>query len=146
MKRTARLYFFAVSVMGLSIFFILHLGSQLSPPVSPMSTEFVAHSTEHLADIGDHSFSASVESSLWDNANDPLTRLFLQLFVVIAVCYVVGWIFTRCGQPAVVGEMMAGVFLGPSVFGLVAPHAFQFVFATSSLGALRLFSQIGVCL
>src|SRR6266436_1051163 len=146
MKRTAQLYFFVVSVMGLGIFFMLHLGSQLAPPVSTLSTKFVAHSTEHLADIGDSSFSASVESNLQENANDPLSRLFLQLFVVIAVCYVIGWIFTRCGQPAVVGEMMAGVFLGPSVFGLLAPHAFQFVFATSSLGALRLFSQIGVCL
>src|SRR5713101_1880935 len=146
MKRTAQLYFFVVSVMGLGIFFMLHLGSQLAPPVSPPSTNFVAHSTEHLADIGDSSFSASVEANLQENANDPLSRLFLQLFVVIAVCYVIGWIFTRCGQPAVVGEMMAGVLLGPSVFGLLAPHAFQFVFATSSLGALRLFSQIGVCL
>ena len=146
MKRTAQLYFFVVSVMGLSIFFMLHLGSQVAPPVSPMSTKFVAHSTEHLADIGDSSFSASVKSSLQENANDPLSRLFLQLFVVIAVSYAVGWIFTRCGQPAVVGEMMAGVLLGPSIFGLLAPNAFQFVFAPSSLGALRLFSQIGVCL
>src|SRR5262249_24064223 len=55
-------------------------------------------------------------------------------------------IFTRFGQPAVVGEMMAGVLLGPSVFGLLAPAAFQFVFAASSRGALRLFSQICVCL
>jgi len=146
MKRTAQLYFFVVSVMGLGIFFMLHLGSQLAPPVSTLSTKSVAHSTEHLADIGDSSFSASVESSLLENANDPLSRLFLQLFVVIAVSYAVGWIFTRCGQPAVVGEMMAGVLLGPSIFGLLAPKAFQFVFAPSSLGALRLFSQIGVCL
>src|SRR5206468_9184987 len=146
MKRTAQLYFFVVSVMGLSIFFMLHLGSQVAPPVSPMSTKFVAHSTEHLADIGDSSFSASVKSSLQENANDPLSRLFLQLFVVIAVSYAVGWLFTRCGQPAVVGEMMAGILLGPSLFGLLAPDAFQFVFAASSLEPLRLFSQIGVCL
>src|SRR5712692_1662564 len=99
MKRTAQWYFFVVSVMGLGIFFMLHLGSQLAPPVSPPSTNFVAHSTEHLADIGDSSFSASVEANLQENANDPLSRLFLQLFVVIAVCYVIGWIFTRCRQP-----------------------------------------------
>jgi Kef-type K+ transport system membrane component KefB len=87
-----------------------------------------------------------VESSLHDNANDPLTRLFLQLFIVIAVSYLIGWIFAYFGQAAVVGEMMAGVLLGPSVFGLLTPAAFQFVFAASSLGALRLLSQIGVCL
>jgi Kef-type K+ transport system membrane component KefB len=132
--------------MGLGIFFILQAGNQLPSPVFPPSTESIARVNPHLAGAGDSSFSASVESSLRENANDPLSRLFLQLFVVVAVSYVVGWIFTRCRQPAVVGEMMAGVFLGPSVFGLLAPHAFQFVFATSSLGALRLFSQIGVCL
>src|SRR5207247_8094449 len=93
-----------------------------------------------------HSFSGSVESRLLDNSNDPFTRVFLPLFIVIGVSYFVGWIFSRFGQPAVVGEMMAGVLLGPSVFGLLAPTAFQFIFATSSLSALRLFSQIGVCL
>ena len=143
MKRTVQLYFLVVAVMGLGIFFILQAGNQLP---SPISTESIAHITPHLAGAGNSSISASVASSLRDNANDPLSRLFLQLFVVIAVSYLVGWIFTRCGQPAVVGEMMAGVLLGPSVFGLLAPHAFQFVFATSSLGALMLFSQIGVCL
>jgi Kef-type K+ transport system membrane component KefB len=58
----------------------------------------------------------------------------------------VGWAFTRGGQPAVLGEMMAGILLGPSLFGLVAHQAFLFVFAPASLDALRLFSQIGVCI
>ncbi len=81
-----------------------------------------------------------------ENATDPLSRFFLQLFVVIAVSYAVGWLFTRCGQPAVVGEMMAGVLLGPSLFGWVAPGVFQYVFAASSLEPLHLLSQVGVCL
>jgi len=146
MKRTALYYFFMVSVVGLGIFFILRAGNQLSAPALPLSTQSNSQITPHLTGTGDYSFSAAVESSLWGNANDPLTRLFLQLFVVTAVSYLVGWIFTHLGQPAVVGEMMAGVLLGPSVFGLLAPAAFRFVFAPSSLGALGLFSQIGVCL
>ena len=87
-----------------------------------------------------------MEHRLLQNAEDPLTRFFLQLFVVIVVSNAIGWIFTRGGQPAVVGEMMAGILLGPSLFGLVVPNAFQFVFAASSLEPLRLLSQIGVCL
>src|SRR5713101_7326084 len=146
MKRTAQLYLIIVSIVGLGIFFILHLGSHLPPPIPSISAEAAAQATRHVTDASNSSFSASLESSLRENATDPLSRLFLQLFVVIAVSYAVGWIFTRCGQPAVVGEMMAGVLLGPSIFGLLAPKAFQFVFAPSSLGALRLFSQIGVCL
>ena len=42
--------------------------------------------------------------------------------------------------------MAAGILLGPSLFGLLAPGAFGFVFQPSTLGALQLFSQIGVCL
>jgi len=57
-----------------------------------------------------------------------------------------GWAFVRLGQPGVVGEMVAGILLGPSLFGLIAPGAFHFVFPVGSLGALQLFSQIGVCL
>ena len=146
MIRTAPFYFFVVAAVGLGIFFILRAGNQLPEPALPLSTQSSSQITPHLTGAGDYSFSGSVKSTLLDNANDPLTRLFLQLFIVIVVSCLVGWIFTHVGQPAVVGEMMAGVLLGPSVFGLLAPTAFQFVFATPSLGALRLFSQIGVCL
>jgi len=146
MKRTAQLYLIIVSIVGLGIFFILHLGSQLPSPVSKLATESVAVTGPHLTDVGDSSFLALVESNLRQNSNNPLSRLFLQLFIIIGASGVVGWIFTRYGQPAVIGEMVAGVLLGPSLFGLLAPNVFHFVFATSSLDALGLFSQIGVCL
>jgi Kef-type K+ transport system membrane component KefB len=42
--------------------------------------------------------------------------------------------------------MVAGILLGPSLFGLLAPNVFNFIFAVSSLDTLRLLSQIGVCL
>ena len=146
MKRTAQLYLIIVSIVGLGIFFILHLGSHLPPPISSISAEAAAQATPHVTDASNSSFFASVESSLRQNGANPLSRLFLQLFVIIGASGVVGWIFARCGQPAVVGEMMAGILLGPSFFGLLAPNVFHFVFATSSLDTLRLFSQIGVCL
>ena len=146
MKRTAQLYLLIVSIVGLGIFFILHVGSQLPSPVSRLSTEPAAAATLHSADVSDSSFFASVKSSLRQNATSPLSRLFLQLFIIIGASGVVAWIFTRCGQPAVIGEMVAGILLGPSLFGLLAPNAFQFIFAASSLDALRLLSQIGVCL
>jgi Kef-type K+ transport system membrane component KefB len=144
-KRAALFYFFMVTAVGLGILFILRAGNQLPAPAVRVSAQSGSQ-TPHLAGPADYSFSAGVKSNLWDNANDPLGRLFLQLFIIIVVSYLVGRIFTRFGQPAVVGEMMAGVLLGPSVFGFLAPGAFQFVFTGSSLGALGLFSQIGVCL
>src|SRR5438034_5911310 len=146
MKRTAQLYLIIVSIVGLGIFFILHLGSQLPSPVSRLSTEPIAATTPHSADVSNCSFFALVESNLRQNSTSPLSRLFLQLFIIIGASGVVGWTFTRCRQPAVIGEMVAGILLGPSLFGLLAPNVFHFVFAASSLDALRLLSQIGVCL
>jgi Kef-type K+ transport system membrane component KefB len=146
MKRTVQLYLVIVSIVGLGIFFILDVGSELPPPVSRLSTGPVAVTTPHLSDVSDSSFFASVESNLRQSATNPLSRLFLQLFIILGASGVVAWMFARCGQPAVIGEMVAGILLGPSLFGLLAPNAFQFIFAASSLDALRLLSQIGVCL
>src|SRR5262245_40671248 len=146
MKRTVQLYLLIVSIVGLGIFFILHVGSQLPSPVSRLSTEPVAAPAPHSINVSDSSFFATVKSNLLQNATNPLSRLFLQLFVVISASGVVAWLFNRCGQPAVIGEMVAGILLGPSLFGLLAPNAFNFIFAASSLDALRLLSQIGVCL
>src|SRR6185436_16271452 len=52
----------------------------------------------------------------------------------------------RFRQPAVIGEMLAGILLGPSLLGWLWPQAQAFVFPATSLGALRLLSQIGVVL
>ncbi|PYK50955.1 MAG: cation/H(+) antiporter, partial [Verrucomicrobia bacterium] len=145
-KRTAQLYLIIVSIVGCGIFFILQLGSQLPQPVSRLSTEPAAVTAPYSTDVSNSSFFASVESNLRQNATNPLSRLFLQLLIIIGASGVVAWIFTRCGQPAVIGEMVAGILLGPSLFGLLAPNAFQFIFAASSLDALRLLSQIGICL
>src|SRR5436309_2138144 len=119
MKRAAQLYLIIVSIVGLGIFFILHAGSHLPSPVSQVATEPVAATTPHSTDVGGSSFFASVKSNLWQSATNPLSRLFLQLLIIISASGVVAWIFTRWGQPVVIGEMVAGVLLGPSLFGLL---------------------------
>jgi len=146
MKRTAQLYLLIVSVVGLGILFILQVGSKLPAPAPALSTQSTAQHTQQITYASDSSVLGSVKSGLWQNASNPLSRLFLQLMVIISASFLIGRLFTRCGQPAVVGEMLAGILLGPSLFGLLAPNIFQFIFAASSLDALRLFSQIGVCL
>jgi hypothetical protein len=85
-------------------------------------------------------------SALRENIEAPLGRLLLQFIVILVATQVVGAIFRKFGQPAVIGEMTAGILLGPSLLGWVWPEAFGFVFAGESLQVLRLFSQIGVCL
>jgi Kef-type K+ transport system membrane component KefB/nucleotide-binding universal stress UspA family protein len=52
----------------------------------------------------------------------------VQLSLLVGVARILGWVFRSIGQPAVVGELLAGVILGPTLFGRVAPDAFDWVF------------------
>lgn len=139
MKRTASFYIVTITLVGIGIFALLHLGAGLP---APQGTAELLHSSAVKAKAVD----TSMVAGLKENANDPLSRLFVQLLVIIAVSRFTGQVFVRFGQPSVVGEMAAGILLGPSLFGWLAPDAFQFVFPTTSLGVLKLLSQVGVCL
>jgi Kef-type K+ transport system membrane component KefB len=69
---------------------------------------------------------------------------FLQMFVILAVCRVVGMLARKVGQPQVVGEMIAGVIMGPSLFGLLFPNLQLVLFPKDSLKLLYVLSQLGV--
>ena len=73
-----------------------------------------------------------------------LFTLVLQIAVVLAVCRTVGALFQKIHQPRVVGEMFAGILLGPSLLGWVAPQLSAYLFPASSLGFLNALSQVGV--
>ena len=77
---------------------------------------------------------------------EPLPRLLLQIVLVIAVARLFGALARRLGQPSVIGEMAAGIALGPSLMGALAPGAFARLFPAESLGTLQLLSQLGVIL
>ncbi len=76
----------------------------------------------------------------------PLTMLLLQICVILATARTCAFLIRRFGQPAVVGEILAGVLLGPSLLGTVSPEALAFLFPPSALPPLTLFGQIGVLL
>jgi len=76
----------------------------------------------------------------------PLGLLLLELVVIVLVARLLGAAFERWGQPAVVGEIVGGIVLGPSVLGAAAPQAFAFLFRPTALAMLELFAQIGVVL
>ena len=142
MKRTAAFYFLTIALVCAGIFVVLHFGAALPPPAGSASVVL------KVAPSGpaDTSAVSSVLTGLRQNADEPLSRLFIQLLIIIAASRLTGMLFTRCGQPAVVGEMAAGILLGPSLFGWLAPDAFQYVFPVTSLGIIKLLSQVGVCL
>ncbi|SEB14803.1 cation:proton antiporter [Variovorax sp. YR216] len=69
---------------------------------------------------------------------------FLQAAFILLACRVVGRLAQKLGQPQVVGEMIAGVMLGPSLFGLLFPQLQQALFPKPTLGMLYVAGQLGV--
>jgi len=75
-----------------------------------------------------------------------LVLLLLQIAVILAVCRLLHELCKRIGQPPVIGEIIAGLLLGPSLFGWLAPNLFARLFPPASLPALNALSQIGLVL
>ena len=80
------------------------------------------------------------------NLRNALSILLLQLVVIVIASRLVGKLFLMIGQPRVMGEIVAGIILGPSLLGQLSPNTMAFLFPAVSLEPLRLLSQIGVVL
>jgi Kef-type K+ transport system membrane component KefB/nucleotide-binding universal stress UspA family protein len=76
----------------------------------------------------------------------PLTILLCQIAAIIIVSRTLGIVFKWLGQPLVMAEVVGGILLGPSLFGLVWPEGMQALFPASSLGILKMLSQVGLLL
>lgn len=83
-------------------------------------------------------------SSLFHNLQHPLPLLLLQIITIVLVARIFGWIFRKIGQPTVIGEIIAGIVLGPSLFGLYFPDMKEALFPVASLGILQMLSQVGL--
>ncbi|REG90740.1 cation:proton antiporter [Flavobacterium aquicola] len=85
-------------------------------------------------------------TSMIHNVQDPLAILLAQIIMIILVARLFGWIFKKIGQPSVIGEIIAGIALGPSLLGLYFPEFFHALFPANSLENLKFLSQIGLIL
>ena len=86
----------------------------------------------------------SVAQQFLSNIKNPLSLLLLQMIVILSVARIFGIGAGRMRQPVVVGEILAGIFLGPSVLGWVFPDLLQFLFSKDSLKNLQFLSQFGL--
>lgn len=75
-----------------------------------------------------------------------LLTLIIQIGVILVTARVVGLLFRKIHQPQVVGEMVAGILLGPSLLGWLAPEVSAVLFPLESLGYLNALSQVGLLL
>jgi hypothetical protein len=103
-----------ISVFSFLIYLIIRKGHSLETtiPLTPAAN----------ADFSANLFQFST--------SQPLPVLLLQVVVIIVFVRVSGFFFRKTGQPAVIGEIVAGIVLGPSVLGVVAPAAFSVYFSS----------------
>ncbi len=85
-------------------------------------------------------------NGLANNLNHPLAVLLAQIATIILVAHLFGWVCTRIKQPVVVGEMIAGILLGPSFLGMHFPELSANLFPKASMGNLQFVSQVGLIL
>ncbi|MDD4969025.1 MAG: cation:proton antiporter [Paludibacter sp.] len=89
---------------------------------------------------------AMFRQAIMNNIAEPAAMLLLQIISILIVSRIFGYLFAKIGQPTVIGEILAGIVLGPSLLGYFYPDAFHFLFAAKSLGNLYILSQIGLIL
>lgn len=85
-------------------------------------------------------------SSVSHNIAEPAAMLLLQILAILIVSRIFGFIFVRLGQPTVIGEILAGIVLGPSLLGYFFPEAYSFLFNADSLSNIYIISQVGLVL
>lgn len=136
MPRNLVFYIIILLLFGAGILLVLEYGSQLQADrtlvLAPFA-QFTAASTDSGRILG-------------ENLRHPLSVLLLQIIVIIGVAKALGALFFKIAQSTVIGEMVAGILLGPSLLGLLFPEAQIFLFPPASLDSLKLLSQIGVIL
>lgn len=77
-------------------------------------------------------------------ATQTLLLILFDICLIIGLARLMGYVFARLDQPAVIGEIVAGIMLGPSLLGWLAPHTEAFLFPKDVLPSIYLLSQIGL--
>jgi Kef-type K+ transport system membrane component KefB len=144
-SRSLLYYLVLLLVFGAGLWLILAIGSQLksrspTPGGDALSTNAAVSSSPATTTPG------TGPEKIVGASRSPLATLLLQIIVIIVAARLFGAVFRRIGQPPVMGEMIAGIALGPSVLGLIFPQAMGFLFPPSSMNTLSVLSQIGVVL
>ncbi|WP_291275983.1 cation:proton antiporter [Flavobacterium sp.] len=127
-------YIFILVFFSGIIYYILELGKGIE--LSKVSKEVIV--SHHYL----HEFIASIKHNIFH----PLAILLAQIVTIILVARFFGWICRKIGQPTVIGEMLAGIALGPSLFGTYFPELFGTLFPKESIVNLKFLSQIGLIL
>jgi len=145
MRRNLLFYIAVLVIFGAGIYFMLSMGARLRP-AGDVSVKGIESTNSRVSRPNPETPANDVIHTWSGNLREPLSILLLQMLVILMAARLVGALFLKIGQPAVIGEMVAGIILGPSLLGMIFPGVQAFLFPAASLDFLRLLSQIGVIL
>ncbi len=137
-KKSLLFYVLMLVVFGILMYLVLQMGSQFETTAS----SHVVNTTEGFLSRGFEIFSTGFEHSL----KTPIAMLLLQMIAILFTARIFGWIFIKMGQPSVIGEIVAGIVLGPSILARFLPEVSAFLFSPETLGNINILSQIGLIL
>ena len=104
------------------------------------------HITFKTSQINHYTNWENFQLSLTNNTTEPIAILLLQIILILLVSRFFGYLFSKINQPTVIGEILAGIILGPSLLGKFFPEVFNFLFTENTMGNLYILSQIGLIL
>jgi Kef-type K+ transport system membrane component KefB len=130
-SRAAASAFYAImlALAGSVFWWIRSFGVRLSAPAAPLAPP-----------------TAAPGPSIGATAPDTLFHLLLALVLIIVFSRMMGRLFARFHQPPVVGEVIGGIMLGPSLLGRIAPDAFHHLLPGSIAPFIGLHAQLGIIL
>lgn len=135
--RTFLFYGLTLFVFGALIYWVVGMGAGLRPELAGSTGDAPSSLGQAWTEF---------KKSVVANTHHALALLLVQILAIIVVARAVAYLFNKIGQPSVVGEVVAGILLGPSLFGLWFPETFAALFPTSSLDILKYLSQVGLVL
>jgi len=135
MDRTTKIYLISLLLFGGGILLVLHYGNALY-----FDTGFIQET------VSAGSFWENLQTTFTKQLSHPLALLLVQIIVIMAAARTFGILISKLSQPPVIGEIFAGVLLGPSLLGLMFPELSALLFPQSSFQNLHFLSQIGLLL
>ncbi|MCW7468792.1 cation:proton antiporter [Leptospira kanakyensis] len=130
--KSSLFYALAVAVFFSALAFVFYLGQLYFPlnhGLNPLSLE-----------LNFSSFLVGFVAHL----KSPFGRLLLQILLILVTCKIFSFLFSLIRIPSVIGEITGGLVLGPSLLGMLAPEFSEMIFPASSMGSLKLLSQVGL--
>jgi Kef-type K+ transport system membrane component KefB len=142
MNRNLLFYIFTIAIFGSLLWFVLNQGAKLediqsTQPGAPNQIDAIT--TQEGAVL-------VFIRSLSENLEHPLSLLLMQIVIIVLSSKLLASLVSKIGQPVVIGEVIAGILLGPSVLGHFWPGVSQFLFQAASLPNLNFLSQVGLIL